>query len=75
MLGRHPKTQALLKRFNELNSYTDPNFIMRYDPSKFIQESYVIDSYSRLQVRSCSGGSFSLFPRNSLHNSKVRSID
>ena len=50
MLGKHPKTQALLKRLNELSTYTEPSFIMRYDPSKFIQQEYVVGSTNRIQV-------------------------
>ncbi|KAL5265657.1 hypothetical protein ACHWQZ_G006395 [Mnemiopsis leidyi] len=49
MLGKHPKTQALLKRLNELSTYTEPSFIMRYDPSKFIQQEYVVGSTNRIQ--------------------------
>ena len=50
MLGKHPKTQALMKRLNELSTYTDPGFIMRYDPSRFIQQEYVVGSTARIQV-------------------------
>ena len=50
MLGKHQKTQVLLKRLNELGVYTDPSFIMRYDPANFIKRDYVLDSTTRLQV-------------------------